>query len=87
MQQVGVPLDLVHCYGLTASDERIGVPARYLGGAAAGYVRGITGSYDPAWWAGIELMTCAAILTVLTPAPKKPDSRVDYVPTKSIRSP
>ena len=43
-----------------------------LGAPAAGYVRDITGSYDPAWWAGIGLMTFAAILTILTPAPKRP---------------
>ena len=44
-----------------------------LGAPAAGYVRDITGSYDPAWWAGVALMTFAAVLTVATPAPKKPD--------------
>ena len=44
-----------------------------LGAPAAGYVRDITGSYDPAWWAGVGLMTFAAVLTVATPAPKKPD--------------
>ena len=42
-----------------------------LGAPAAGYVRDITGSYDPAWWAGVALMTFAAALTVLTPAPTK----------------
>ena len=40
-----------------------------LGAPAAGYVRDITGSYDPAWWAGVGLMTFAAALTVLTPPP------------------
>ena len=44
-----------------------------LGAPAAGYVRDITGSYDPAWWAGVGLMTFAAVLTVATPAPKMPD--------------
>ena len=44
-----------------------------LGAPAAGYVRDITGSYDPAWWAGVALMTFAAVLTVVTPPPKKPD--------------
>ena len=39
-----------------------------LGAPAAGYVRDITGSYDPAWWAGVGLMTFAAVLTVATPA-------------------
>ena len=41
-----------------------------LGAPAAGYVRDITGSYDPAWWAGVALMTFGAILTVLTPPPR-----------------
>ena len=41
-----------------------------LGAPAAGYVRDITGSYDPAWWAGVVLMTFAALLTVLTPPPR-----------------
>ena len=44
-----------------------------LGAPAAGYVRDITGSYDPAWWAGVVLMTFAAVLTVVTPPPRKPD--------------
>ena len=39
-----------------------------LGAPAAGYVRDITGSYDPAWWAGVALMTFGAVLTVLTTA-------------------
>ena len=43
-----------------------------LGAPAAGYVRDITGSYDPAWWAGVALMTFGAVLTVLTPPPRKP---------------
>ncbi len=42
-----------------------------LGAPAAGYVRDITGSYDPAWWVGVGLMLFAATLTVLTPAPKR----------------
>ena len=40
-----------------------------LGAPAAGYVRDITGSYDPAWWAGVALMTFAAALTVATTPP------------------
>ena len=43
-----------------------------LGAPAAGYVRDITGSYDPAWWAGVALMTFGAVLTVLTPPPRAP---------------
>ena len=43
-----------------------------LGAPAAGYVRDITGSYDPAWWAGVVLMTFGAVLTVLTPPPRAP---------------
>ena len=42
-----------------------------LGAPAAGYVRDITGSYDPAWWAGVALMVFAAALTLATPAPRK----------------
>ena len=42
-----------------------------LGAPAAGYVRDITGTYDPAWWAGVALMVFAALLTLATPAPKK----------------
>ena len=43
-----------------------------LGAPAAGYVRDITGTYDPAWWVGVALMVFAAALTLATPAPKKP---------------
>ena len=43
-----------------------------LGAPAAGYVRDITGTYDPAWWVGVALMVFAALLTLATPAPKKP---------------
>ena len=42
-----------------------------LGAPAAGYVRDIWGTYDPAWWAGVVLMVFAAILTLATPAPRK----------------
>ena len=42
-----------------------------LGAPAAGYVRDITGSYDPAWWAGVALMTFGAVLTILTPPPRR----------------
>ncbi len=42
-----------------------------LGAPVAGYVRDITGEYDPAWWAGVALMVFAAALTLATPAPKK----------------
>ena len=40
-----------------------------LGAPAAGYVRDILGTYDPAWWAGVALMAFAAVLVVSTPAP------------------
>ena len=43
-----------------------------LGAPAAGYVRDITGTYDPAWWVGVALMVFAAVLTLATPAPRKP---------------
>ena len=42
-----------------------------IGAPAAGYVRDWTGSYDPAWWVGVGLMGGAALLTVLTRAPRK----------------
>ena len=45
-----------------------------IGAPAAGYVRDITGSYDPAWWVGVGLMSAAALLTVLTGAPRKGDA-------------
>ena len=40
-----------------------------LGAPAAGYVRDIWGTYDPAWWAGVALMAFAAALILATPAP------------------
>ena len=42
-----------------------------IGAPAAGYVRDWTGSYDPAWWVGVGLMSGAALLIVLTGAPQK----------------
>lgn len=42
-----------------------------IGAPAAGYVRDWTGSYDPAWWVGVGLMSAAALLIVLTAAPRK----------------
>ncbi len=42
-----------------------------IGAPAAGYVRDWTGSYDPAWWVGVGLMSAAAVLIVLTGAPRK----------------
>ena len=47
-----------------------------LGAPAAGYVRDITGSYDPAWWAGVALMTLSAVLTVVTPPPTRPKANL-----------
>ena len=41
-----------------------------IGAPAAGYVRDWTGSYDPAWWVGVGLMSGAALLMVLTGAPR-----------------
>ena len=45
-----------------------------IGAPAAGYVRDITGSYDPAWWVGVGLMSAAALLTIFTGAPRKRDA-------------
>ena len=42
-----------------------------IGAPAAGYVRDWTGSYDPAWWVGVGLMSAAALLILLTRAPLK----------------
>lgn len=42
-----------------------------IGAPAAGYVRDWTGSYDPAWWVGVGLMSGAALLIVLTGAPQR----------------
>ncbi len=42
-----------------------------IGAPAAGYVRDWYGSYDPAWWVGVGLMSAAAVLTLLTRAPRK----------------
>ena len=41
-----------------------------LGAPAAGYVYQIMGTYEPAWWAGVVLMSIGAVLTVATPPPK-----------------
>ncbi len=43
-----------------------------LGAPVAGYIHDFTGTYDPAWWAGVALMVFAALLTIVTPAPTKP---------------
>ena len=43
-----------------------------LGAPAAGYVRDIWGTYDPAWWAGVALMLFAALTILSTPAPGRP---------------
>ena len=42
-----------------------------LGAPAAGYVRDIWGTYDPAWWVGVALMAFAAALVLSTPAPTR----------------
>ena len=40
-----------------------------FGAPAAGYVLDITGSYDPAWWAGVVLMLIGALVFVLADKP------------------
>ena len=51
-----------------------------LGAPAAGYVHDRWDTYDPAWWVGVALMAFAAILTLATPAPRKPvESESDAV--------
>lgn len=41
------------------------------GAPIAGYVKDLTGSYDPIWWAGIALLVVGAAVLALTPAPQK----------------
>ena len=55
------------------SAKALAVAVGGLGAPAAGYVRDITGSYDPAWWAGVALMALGAVLTILTPPPRRRD--------------
>jgi MFS family permease len=45
-----------------------------LGAPAAGYVVDMTGSYDPAWWAGVALMLVAAVLFVVSNNPGEPQA-------------
>jgi hypothetical protein len=40
-----------------------------FGAPAAGYVLDITGSYDPAWWAGVGLMLLGALVFILADKP------------------
>ncbi|HIC49805.1 MAG TPA: MFS transporter, partial [Dehalococcoidia bacterium] len=43
-----------------------------IGAPAAGYVVDITGSYDPAWWAGVVLMLLGALLFSVSRNPGAP---------------
>ena len=54
-----------------------------IGAPAAGYVRDWTGSYDPAWWVGVGLMSGAALLIVLTGAPRKREASPRTVDRRS----
>ena len=54
-----------------------------IGAPAAGYVRDIWGSYDPAWWVGVGLMSGAALLIVLTGAPRKREASPRSVDRRS----
>ena len=47
-----------------------------MGAPAAGYVLDQTGSYDPAWWAGVVLMLFAAAVFALSRNPGLPPIRV-----------
>ena len=40
-----------------------------FGAPAAGYVLDITGSYDPAWWAGVSLMLVGALVFIMADKP------------------
>lgn len=60
-----------HVGGIRGLANPINLVIGGIGAPAAGYVRDWTGSYDPAWWVGVGLMGAAALLTVLTRAPRK----------------
>ncbi len=60
--------------GIRGLVNPINLVAGGLGAPAAGYVRDISGTYDPAWWVGVGLMIFAALLTIATPPPKLPRS-------------
>ena len=60
-----------HVGGIRGLANPINLVIGGIGAPAAGYVRDWTGSYDPAWWVGVGLMSVAALLTVLTNAPRK----------------
>ncbi len=42
-----------------------------IGPPLAGYIRDWTGTYDPVWWAGVCLMFLAALVFLVTKAPRK----------------
>ncbi len=42
-----------------------------IGAPLAGYVHEWTDTYDIMWWVGVGLMSCSALLLLLTPAPMK----------------
>ena len=48
-----------------------------IGAPAAGYVRDITGSYDPAWWSGVALMLLAAGMFITANNPNKSMKHID----------
>ena len=60
-----------HVGGIRGLVNPINLVVGGIGAPAAGYVRDITGSYDPAWWIGVALMSGAALLTLLTGMPRK----------------
>ena len=60
-----------HVGGIRGIVNPINLVVGGIGAPAAGYVRDITGSYDPAWWIGVALMSAAALLTLLTGMPRK----------------
>ncbi len=60
-----------HVGGIRGLVNPINLVVGGIGAPAAGYVRDWTGSYDPAWWVGVGLMSGAALLTLLTAAPRK----------------
>lgn len=45
-----------------------------IGAPLAGYVRDWTGTYDLIWWVSVGLMSLAAVLIIVTRAPRKPET-------------
>ncbi len=60
--------------GIRGLSNPINLVVGGIGAPAAGYVKDFTGSYELVWWAGVVLMSGAALLMILTRGPRKRDS-------------